>query len=455
MGISLDRLQVVKGGTPGDLDQSDKRVPYERGKTPIVSIRNSTYRGRQGFLVVWKRGVMPQSVWTETREVATAIKQAVRDGAGFDEVNRILISGRDDRLLFQGPKASVEFTGVGEAIIRALENPNVSSGVHEAAHVARRFLFDRSLPQEIREGITDEDILTAEAWAGAEDVVWTRDAEEKFARGFERYMADGEAPTESLRGLFEQFARWVMKVYKSISGSAIDVDISPAMRQVFDRLVTRSERLQQAEEAGDASFDVDALESDLDTLYQDGPYKADNPFAAKAIAARRVADRLNSSSSAHDRGMAQSFPLGAGFGRNGGEKRIEASINRAVKAVEAEKLARHLEAQASAFDEGKITAQGRRRSPAFDARSDKAAVASDNRKARIAAAVAERGEQERWQVRGAVWADAAGYLGGSGRELVLADHREAVEKALAQGRQVPADVLADYPDLAPDVLDTG
>lgn len=182
-----------------------------------------------------------------------------------------------------GPRASIEFTEAGEAILRALRSPNVSSGLHEMAHAARRFLFDRSIPAELREGVSDDDIRMAEAWAGATDGEWTRAAEEKFARGFERYMRDGQSPNARLKAIFEKFARWLAKVYQRIDGSPIDVEISPAMRGVFDRLVTRTERLQQAEAQGDASFDVDAFEADLralratseDELYQDDPRQAD------------------------------------------------------------------------------------------------------------------------------------------------------------------------------------
>ena len=200
----------------------------------------------------------------------------------LETVHGILITdkARDAALkgqpLFQGPRGSVEFTESGQAVIRALENPNVSTGLHETAHVARRFLFDRSLPQEMREGITDDDILTAEDWAGAKDGEWNRKAEEKFARGFERYMADGQAPSASLKTLFAKFARWLAKVYQKIAGSPIDVEISPAMRQVFDRLITRSERLQQAEATGDTSFNVEDFERDVETLYQD-----DDQFALR------------------------------------------------------------------------------------------------------------------------------------------------------------------------------
>jgi len=143
-----------------------------------------------------------------------------------------------------GAQASVEFAESGKAIIRGLENPNVSSGVHELAHIARRWLFNRDIPAENRRGITDEDIATAEDWAGAKDGTWGEPAEEKFARGFERYLRDGATPTtpKTMRGIFAKFAAWLGDVYASLEGSPIDVDISPAMRGVFDRLVTRRER---------------------------------------------------------------------------------------------------------------------------------------------------------------------------------------------------------------------
>lgn len=239
-----------------------QRQPFERGQTPIVSVTTFQQNGANWYEVRWKRGTMLQTARTDSKEKAVAIREAVRAGASGREVDAIL-SGRNFRIVYQGPRASVEFTGQGEAIIRALNNPNVSSGVHEAAHVARRFLFNRSLPQEVREGVTDEDIITAEEWAGAKDGVWNRDAEEKFARGFERYLANGEAPTSSLQSLFDKFARWLAKVYTRLTGSPIDIEISPAMKQVFDRLVTRSERLD-----AEMSFDVAEFESEIDKLYQ-------------------------------------------------------------------------------------------------------------------------------------------------------------------------------------------
>lgn len=143
-----------------------------------------------------------------------------------------------------GAKASVEFVESGKALLRALTDPNVSSPTHEIAHIERRWLLNRDIAPEHRRGISDEDITTTEKWAGVKDGKWDTPAEEKFARGFERYLRDGgPALPSSLREVFAKMAVWLTDIYQSVTGSAIDVEITPEMRQVFDRLVTRKERL--------------------------------------------------------------------------------------------------------------------------------------------------------------------------------------------------------------------
>lgn len=159
--------------------------------------------------------------------------------------------------LFDGTKAAVEFVEGGTAVIRALKNPDISSAAHELAHIARRHLFDRNLPVDQRLGITDEDIRTAEEWASAKDGKWDKPAEEKFARGFERYLQTGMAPSAKLKSLFEKFREWLSAIYTRLTGSSIDVEISPAMRKTFDRLVTRGER-PAAESTEQAVFDARA-----------------------------------------------------------------------------------------------------------------------------------------------------------------------------------------------------
>lgn len=80
-----------------------------------------------------------------------------------------------------------------------------------------------------------------------------------------------------------------------------------------------------------------------------------NPFTAKAEKAWQQYERLSGTTAA-DRAMAESFPLGPGFCVPQG---VDASVTRAVKAVAALKNARILSAKARAFDRGEINRQGR------------------------------------------------------------------------------------------------
>jgi GNAT superfamily N-acetyltransferase len=138
----------------------------------------------------------------------------------------------------QGIKAAVTFIDT-RTIIRAFEEADVSSMVHELGHVFRRDL-----------GGIDQKI--AEEWAGAKDGAWSVEAEEKFARGFELYLREGKAPNAELKRIFEQFKQWLTEIYQTIKGSSLDVDISPQMRTVYDNLLVAPEiapaELAQAKE---------------------------------------------------------------------------------------------------------------------------------------------------------------------------------------------------------------
>jgi hypothetical protein len=138
-----------------------------------------------------------------------------------------------------GPKGAVEFTADGRAIITAFESFDVSTGVHELAHVARRQLFDRGIPHENRKGITDAHISTAEKWCSVENGEWKRENEEKFALGFEKYIRDGVFPNERLRKNLDSAREFLFGIYKTLEGSAINFEITPEMRSVFDAVVSR------------------------------------------------------------------------------------------------------------------------------------------------------------------------------------------------------------------------
>ena len=134
------------------------------------------------------------------------------------------------------------FADDGNAIIGGLSNPNVSTAIEEITHVARRQLFDKGIPENVRYGISDADIDTAAKWAGADDINgewdWSVQAEERFAAGFQRYLREGTAPA-GLEGLFSKLASWLTNLYREVKGSPIDIPVSKEMEEVFEKLVSR------------------------------------------------------------------------------------------------------------------------------------------------------------------------------------------------------------------------
>lgn len=93
-----------------------------------------------------------------------------------------------------------------------------------------------------------------------------------------------------------------------------------------------------------------------------------NPFREKMDSLNRKADSLTPGNSAFDKAMASSFPVGVGRSGNASSrrtskqaaKRIDQSVNNALKSIEVRKQANSLSGQAEAFDRGEIDQHGNR-----------------------------------------------------------------------------------------------
>jgi len=72
---------------------------------------------------------------------------------------------------------------------------------------------------------------------------------EMWARGTEAYLGEGKAPSAALRNAFQDFSTWIIGVYKKLRN--LNVNLTPEVRDVFDRLVATEEEIQ-AEQNRDA-----------------------------------------------------------------------------------------------------------------------------------------------------------------------------------------------------------
>ena len=157
--------------------------------------------------------------------------------------NKWRVEARDDRALTEGlasklgdqplleqrhgtaAKGVVQFREEGRDVITLFENHDFSTIVHESAHIWRR------------RAIGGEDLTTIEKWAKVKDGKWTVAQEERFARGFERYLREGVSPTAALGNVFAKAKDWMSSVYSTLTGSKVNVRISDEMRDVFNRML--------------------------------------------------------------------------------------------------------------------------------------------------------------------------------------------------------------------------
>lgn len=110
----------------------------------------------------------------------------------------------------------------GQATIYALTDPNVSTPVHELAHVFEHYLTNEERQEVIKNAGTKE---------------WDIKTSEYFARGFEKYLANGNAPTEGLKKVFQKFKQWLTDIYNGIKDSEIDIELNPKMEEIYAKML--------------------------------------------------------------------------------------------------------------------------------------------------------------------------------------------------------------------------
>ena len=129
-----------------------------------------------------------------------------------------------------------------ERIVELFKTADKSTFMHEMGHV----FFDdiktlaemENAPQQVK-----DDWQALKEWSGWNDnETINTDAHEKFARGFEAYLRDGEAPTKFLERTFRRFSKWLSAIYRAVSrlGGLPPKEI----REVMDRMLATQEDIE-------------------------------------------------------------------------------------------------------------------------------------------------------------------------------------------------------------------
>lgn len=174
---------------------------------------------------------------------------AVKDSAGSlhtERGNVLFQAGEED-----AARGSITFgqrqEGIRQFDIRLGSKSDLSTVLHEMGHFYLEVIGDLVADGKANEALAG-DYAVIRDWLGAEEgKPLTVDQHEQFARGFEKYLAEGKAPSIELQGAFARFKRWLTGVYKDLK--RLNVELSPEVRGVFDRLLASEDAIAEAEEA--------------------------------------------------------------------------------------------------------------------------------------------------------------------------------------------------------------
>lgn len=132
------------------------------------------------------------------------------------------------------------------AIMELFSHANASTPFHELAHIILRVMSDFANLDGASDLLkNDVEVIFANAGITWEDFYSNRNdakkiAQEYFAESFEKYLAEGNAPTKELASVFERIKDWLIEVYNSIKDS---VQLNDDMRDIFDRLLAAPDQL--------------------------------------------------------------------------------------------------------------------------------------------------------------------------------------------------------------------
>lgn len=125
--------------------------------------------------------------------------------------------------------------------LRLFNSANESTFMHEMGHQWLEELHSDATRADAPDNLK-ADLQAVRDWVGSNPgEKFTRTQHEKFARGFERYLMEGKAPTPQLSSVFEKFKQWLINIYETVG--KLRAPITDNISQVYDRLISSGEEV--------------------------------------------------------------------------------------------------------------------------------------------------------------------------------------------------------------------
>lgn len=145
------------------------------------------------------------------------------------------------------PRGQIQFTTDGRSVITLFEDADLSTLLHETGHLFFEELKRNALaPNAPADVVADWNAIKKWLKENGQPVVRnqiTREGHELMARGFERYLMEGKAPSRDLAGAFATFRSWLVRIYQVVQ--SLRSPITPEVRAVFDRMLATQQAIDE------------------------------------------------------------------------------------------------------------------------------------------------------------------------------------------------------------------
>src|SRR6185312_4560674 len=123
-----------------------------------------------------------------------------------------------------------------KATVTLFQKADASTFIHETGHQWLEELMRDAADERAMDQVRTDAAIVRD-WLGVgENEVIPRRAHEKFARGFERYMMEGHAPSAQLASVFAKFKDWLTQIYQTVN--RLRSPINDDIRDVFNRMLS-------------------------------------------------------------------------------------------------------------------------------------------------------------------------------------------------------------------------
>lgn len=274
--VAFEPTQIKSVFNQGTFDPSDPRILYQ--DTPFTGPRGqiSLAQGRATITLFQSRDLSTffhefgHLTLEMLIDVASHLKASAQTKADLQTVLEWFGAYGEDKALSDLRRMYAEalksaerkpddaaLAASAQRIMEAIEFAESQGGAKYMAEVGRT--FGENVPDTYR------------------DVLRTP-FHELWARGTERYLMEGKAPSLELREVFRTVAAWLKRIYSTVL--ALDAPITDDVRAVMDRLLASDAEIAQARQ-------VSGQETGVDVLRQQGMTDAEAAAYEKAVARAR------------------------------------------------------------------------------------------------------------------------------------------------------------------------